>query len=132
MPSEYAVFARDGAAIRVIFAARWPESCASIAVRKPRPGLRRDGNYHLPFAATAARTSASSCSGEELGSFCPLMKKVGVPRTPTARASAMSCSIHAIASAEGLARAFATRSEEHTYELQSLMRNSYALICLKK
>src|SRR3546814_4007866 len=24
------------------------------------------------------------------------------------------------------------RSEEHTYELQSLMRNSYALFCLKK
>src|SRR3546814_8295242 len=24
------------------------------------------------------------------------------------------------------------RSEEHTYELQSLMRNSYAVICLKK
>src|SRR3546814_2620782 len=113
MPSEYAVFARDGAAIRVIFAARWPESCASIAVRKPRPGLRRDGNYHLPFAATAARTSASSCSGEELGSFCPLMKKVGVPRTPTARASAM-------------------RSEEHTSELQSLMRISYAVFCLKQ
>src|SRR3546814_9116933 len=25
-----------------------------------------------------------------------------------------------------------TRSEEHTYELQSLMRNSYAVFCLKK
>src|SRR3546814_2915808 len=24
------------------------------------------------------------------------------------------------------------RSEEHTYELQSLMRNSYAIFCLKK
>src|SRR3546814_8349337 len=85
------------------------------------------------------------------------MKKVGVPRTPTARASAMSCSIHAIASAEGMARAFATsspafsaaahaasilpscqsgwassRSEEHTSELQSLMRISYAIFCLKK
>src|SRR3546814_13241915 len=24
------------------------------------------------------------------------------------------------------------RSEEHTYELQSLMRNSYAVLCLKK
>src|SRR3546814_2107924 len=27
---------------------------------------------------------------------------------------------------------FALRSEEHTSELQSLMRNSYAVICLKK
>src|SRR3546814_6448113 len=26
----------------------------------------------------------------------------------------------------------ATRSEEHTSELQSLMRNSYAVLCLKK
>src|SRR3546814_7494028 len=25
-----------------------------------------------------------------------------------------------------------TRSEEHTYELQSLMRNSYAVLCMKK
>src|SRR3546814_8269970 len=28
--------------------------------------------------------------------------------------------------------AFAERSEEHTSELQSLMRNSYAVFCLKK
>src|SRR3546814_4304465 len=27
---------------------------------------------------------------------------------------------------------FADRSEEHTYELQSLMRNSYAVFCLKQ
>src|SRR3546814_7686628 len=27
---------------------------------------------------------------------------------------------------------YATRSEEHTSELQSLMRNSYAVFCLKK
>src|SRR3546814_5408390 len=31
-----------------------------------------------------------------------------------------------------LARAFAARSEEHTSELQSLMRISYAVFCLKK
>src|SRR3546814_6666839 len=29
-------------------------------------------------------------------------------------------------------RDFASRSEEHTSELQSLMRNSYAVFCLKK
>src|SRR3546814_81519 len=32
--------------------------------------------------------------------------------------------------ADGLRRAY--RSEEHTYKLQSLMRSSYAVICLKK
>src|SRR3546814_6617685 len=30
------------------------------------------------------------------------------------------------------ARAYVERSEEHTSELQSLMRNSYAVFCLKK
>src|SRR3546814_1321193 len=31
-----------------------------------------------------------------------------------------------------LSRTRMIRSEEHTYELQSLMRNSYAVFCLKK
>src|SRR3546814_7514065 len=34
--------------------------------------------------------------------------------------------------AEALARELPRRSEEHTSELQSLMRNSYAVFCLKK
>src|SRR3546814_2254830 len=34
--------------------------------------------------------------------------------------------------AHNQAKAQATRSEEHTSELQSLMRNSYAVFCLKK
>src|SRR3546814_6883631 len=34
--------------------------------------------------------------------------------------------------AEGLGVAWDTRSEEHTSELQSLMRISYAVFCLKK
>src|SRR3546814_8674552 len=33
---------------------------------------------------------------------------------------------------EGQCLLFATRSEEHTSALQSLMRNSYAVVCLKK
>src|SRR3546814_7613103 len=38
-----------------------------------------------------------------------------------------------LARAQALARdKFATRSEEHTSELQSLMRISYAVFCLKK
>src|SRR3546814_4244664 len=32
----------------------------------------------------------------------------------------------------GISRANRLRSEEHTSELQSLMRNSYAVFCLKK
>src|SRR3546814_4776817 len=33
---------------------------------------------------------------------------------------------------EAIAQAAGIRSEEHTSELQSLMRNSYAVFCLKK
>src|SRR3546814_1492329 len=33
---------------------------------------------------------------------------------------------------EGAPRMLAARSEEHTSELQSLMRSSYAVFCLKK
>src|SRR3546814_7190871 len=33
---------------------------------------------------------------------------------------------------DGTREGFRTRSEEHTSELQSLMRNSYAVLCLKK
>src|SRR3546814_1935431 len=38
---------------------------------------------------------------------------------------------HAISSC-GVKRAIGARSEEHTSELQSLMRHSYAVFCLKK
>src|SRR3546814_10069112 len=37
-----------------------------------------------------------------------------------------------LASTRGLGRAIATRSAEHTSEIQSLMRISYAVFCLKK
>src|SRR3546814_10705744 len=39
---------------------------------------------------------------------------------------------HAAHTADELAEAYAQRSEEHTSELQSLMRISYAVFCLKK
>src|SRR3546814_8314635 len=38
----------------------------------------------------------------------------------------------ALTNAEGIASVIAIRSEEHTSELQSLMRISYAVFCLKK
>src|SRR3546814_1738258 len=40
--------------------------------------------------------------------------------------------LHAIAAADRHAARFWKRSEEHTSELQSLMRISYAVFCLKK
>src|SRR3546814_7739714 len=52
------------------------------------------------------------------------------------RANATTAAIHQFAEKDALRslgkRYFGERSEEHTSELQSLMRNSYAVFCLKK
>src|SRR3546814_1591879 len=55
---------------------------------------------------------------------------LGMPRQPAAirRVSASTC---CCTSGSGRAPGF-SRSEEHTSELQSLMRISYAVFCLKK
>src|SRR3546814_2089890 len=42
-----------------------------------------------------------------------------------------ACSLPAVAQTAGSMLLQAGRSEEHTSELQSLMRNSYAVFCLK-
>src|SRR3546814_10819601 len=46
--------------------------------------------------------------------------------------SAPSCGMAWRASSRGARRSAGRRSEEHTSELQSLMRISYAVFCLKK
>src|SRR3546814_6094908 len=62
-----------------------------------------------------------------------------VPAQPPALAAHRRAQGHPVAIARllpfdpaGAAAAAATRSEEHTSELQSLMRISYAVFCLKK
>src|SRR3546814_9742161 len=53
--------------------------------------------------------------------------------TPTASAALSVASLYdAPAAAPGAQLCLAIRSEEHTSELQSLMRISYAVFCLKK
>src|SRR3546814_9622189 len=52
----------------------------------------------------------------------------GCSYSRTTRLSRRADGFHAIARRESQAR----RSEEHKSELQSLMRNSYAVLCLKK
>src|SRR3546814_4369152 len=66
----------------------------------------------------------------------PFMSGVGSSSTngPTGPISKSSGMTRPENASEALARAQAAsgRSEEHTSELQSLMRNSYAVLCLKK
>src|SRR3546814_4074396 len=44
---------------------------------------------------------------------------------------AIVADIHRIVTPNGIQESFVARSEEHTSELQSLMRISYAVLCLK-
>src|SRR3546814_6817810 len=53
------------------------------------------------------------------------------PRLPAPRVARRLAGDAGAAAGQGLARQ-PHRSEEHTSELQSLMRNSYAVFCLKK
>src|SRR3546814_2032357 len=77
-----------------------------------------------PCARTAAVVSAM-CAAE-----------VGLPTwSATTRSSSRSAPRRSIVSRKlrpCAAYTHAVRSEEHTSELQSLMRNSYAVFCLKK
>src|SRR3546814_4125001 len=60
------------------------------------------------------------------------VEREGVPRAADAVQQALDQAGRAIAILEGLLGGRDYRSEEHTSELQSLMRISYAVFCLKK
>src|SRR3546814_1492519 len=62
-----------------------------------------------------------------------LVDRFGERRILTAAHVAMAGGIGLVAAADGaIALVVGVRSEEHTSELQSLMRISYAVFCLKK
>src|SRR3546814_1693994 len=75
-------------------------------------------------AASAVPTVCNSCSGE------PTPANQVIPERP----DSVILKIHGMDCAdEGtLLKRDVGRSEEHTSELQSLMRSSYAVLCLKK
>src|SRR3546814_5247719 len=75
------------------------------AQQPPMPGLNAGLMQHTPLIAQAA----------------PSFSFFAKTRTGSLRPSTTSLSIIT-----------SSRSEEHTYELQSLMRISYAVFCLKK
>src|SRR3546814_7876353 len=77
-------------------------------IRRPPRSTRTDTLF--PYTTLSDLASRASSHADGCGSEL----------TSPAKASAHSTS------------SGATRSEEHTSELQSLMRNSYAVFCLKK
>src|SRR3546814_2075302 len=80
-------------------------------------------------AASATKGKASSITWVAQPSptspSCPRSRLRKSEKTRRSRPAAMSVAVSPLASAQ-------SRSEEHTSELQSLMRISYAVFCLKK
>src|SRR3546814_3796460 len=65
--------------------------------------------------------------------MCPRKLRINsAPRSPACSSSKRSRVAAFPARTAGFPHGFPARSEEHTSELQSLMRISYAVFCLKK
>src|SRR3546814_5719414 len=80
-------------------------------------------------SSTTSRIRSASLSAGMTTATLPRCR--GVRASPAATGSAM-CDLHAQHAAGPGVEQGGVRSEEHTSELQSLMRISYAVFCLKK
>src|SRR3546814_1312375 len=107
-------------------------------IRRPPRSTRTDTLF--PYT-TLFRSLRQACSSftifatepQQVRSRAGYLGELGVgfrplPQTPPDRQRPFDI----LSQSRGSAAASATRSEEHTSELQSLMRISYAVFCLKK
>src|SRR3546814_1422822 len=89
--------------------------------RSPDYQLRFEGTVAFCTPARLARSNASGDAGDRRGGF-----------TEYRVWTRLDSKRHGIGIAVWISRFRIARSEEHTSELQSLMRISYAVFCLKK
>src|SRR3546814_9922686 len=107
-------------------------------IRRPPRSTRTDTLFpYTPLFRSAAETAVSARVLAPVGRVgaCGVAGVVGICAWPRTAPLTAPCALTlcARASGENTAAARATaRSEEHTSELQSLMRISYAVFCLKK
>src|SRR3546814_2705299 len=86
-----------------------------------------DPPYTVDYQGAGKRRIANDVIGDGFGAFLQAACAAFVPVTKGAIYICMSSSEF-----DTLKAAFGARSEEHTSELQSLMRISYAVFCLKQ
>src|SRR3546814_5914597 len=97
------------------------------------------GNRHAAAAMPSRATLRRRSLGEQDIGGNPLKRRFRSPTRPGALHVAQAIgglrsrrrSANSTGGPSAIAKAGARRSEEHTSELQSLMRNSYAVFCLK-
>src|SRR3546814_3286251 len=95
----------------------------ALASRGQGAAQSRSAGFPASFAfATRAFSAASSSSMADSVASSEISWASDLPR-PRSKASTSPSAASSL---------FSTRSEEHTSELQSLMRLSYAVFCLKK
>src|SRR3546814_3582458 len=99
----------------------WSSTCALPIYAHPKP--RRDARHRLvqrePPQQVAEQQQRTEHGGDPPGSLALLLDPQPELGQPQCRRPSQDKEI-------------AARSEEHTSELQSLMRISYAVFCLKK
>src|SRR3546814_1934267 len=71
-------------------------------------------------------------AGDERDLAGEIEQRIGGHAAPLSRMAARRVGICSLGNSPGAGLAVLRRSEEHTSELQSLMRISYAVFCLKK
>src|SRR3546814_4114229 len=92
----------------------------------------------VPLGHMWPRLNTLSRSGLTL-STCPSCTRTSIPHIPSHKGHVRICTCSFVViidtiplHCDGMHLSLAKRSEEHTSELQSLMRISYAVFCLKK
>src|SRR3546814_10112346 len=100
-------------------------------IRRPPRSTRTDTlfPYTTLFRSGRANTSAHGSPHCRDADSSSITRLFAAPTTATQLHASASCSLAALMVGRCAAR---NRSEEHTSELQSLMRISYAVFCLKK
>src|SRR3546814_7871079 len=99
------------------------ESSAPPTLAKNRPSAHRRADIFLKECMTWRRTGRLIAGGAMKGCKCPF---TGTRRRLPPPNSSLAAILRSFLQAKR------ARSEEHTSELQSLMRSSYAVFCLKK
>src|SRR3546814_1515071 len=130
---------------------RFPYTALFLSRRRRRKDLPPDGDHGRPRADRCSSPVAHPGSGRGgalryrqgrgEGELADARSRQGLssdarPRPELAEGGAFGCAAARRAQRRGgdesRVRVHPGRSEEHTSELQSLMRNSYAVFCLKK
>src|SRR3546814_4300858 len=97
-----------------LFRSNWDFRSSSVVARTTKFALS------VMFASIVARRWSQSPAVQRAASYVPI-----TPGATRRRANSSPFRRHTTSPVS-------TRSEEHTSDLQSLMRNSYAVFCLKK